>query len=64
MITYPSVHAPADWRYESYDGVQVQVPATWGFGGAPLHADFFHGRLASCGANQAPCSRRPTPRRT
>lgn len=53
VITYPSVHAPADWRYESYDGVQVQVPATWGFGGAPLHADFFHGRLAACGANQA-----------
>ncbi len=53
VITYPTVHAPADWRYESYDGVQVQVPATWGFGGAPLHADFLHGRLASCGANQA-----------
>jgi hypothetical protein len=53
VITYPSVHAPADWRYESYDGVQVQVPATWAFGGAPLHADFFHGRLAACGANQA-----------
>jgi hypothetical protein len=53
VITYPSVHAPADWRYESYDGVQVRVPATWGFGGAPVHADFFHGRLASCGANQA-----------
>ena len=53
VITYPSVHAPADWRYESYDGVQVQVPATWGYGGAPLHADFLHGRLAACGANQA-----------
>jgi hypothetical protein len=53
VITYPSVHAPTDWRYESYDGVQVQVPATWGFGGAPLHADFLHGRLAACGANQA-----------
>ncbi len=53
VITYPSVHAPADWRYESYDGVQVRVPATWGFGGAPLHADFFHGRLAACGANRA-----------
>jgi len=53
VITYPSVQAPADWRYESYAGVQVRVPATWGFGGAPLRADFFHGRLASCGANQA-----------
>ncbi len=53
VITYPSVQAPTDWRYESYDGVQVQVPATWGFGGSPLHADFFRGRLAACGANQA-----------
>jgi DNA-directed RNA polymerase specialized sigma24 family protein len=53
VITYPTVHAPADWRYESYDGVQVQVPATWGYGGAPMQADFLHGRLAACGANQA-----------
>jgi len=53
VITYPSVQAPTDWRYESYDGVQVQVPATWGFGGSPLHADFLQGRLGACGANQA-----------
>jgi hypothetical protein len=53
VITYPAVHVPTDWRYESYDGVQVQVPATWGFGGAPLHADFLHGRLGACGTNQA-----------
>lgn len=53
VITYPTVHAPADWRYESYDGVQVQVPATWGYGGAPMQADFLRGRLAACGANQA-----------
>ena len=53
VITYPSVHAPADWRYESYAGVQVRVPAAWGFGGAPLRADFFGGRLGACGANQA-----------
>ncbi len=53
VITYPAVHVPTDWRYESYDGVQVRVPATWGFGGAPLRADFFDGRLGACGANQA-----------
>ena len=29
------------------------MPATWGFGGAPLRADFFDGRLGACGANQA-----------
>ena len=27
---------PADWRYESYDGVQVRVPPDWGWGGAPI----------------------------
>ncbi len=53
VITYPSVHVPTDWRYESYDGVQVQVPADWGFGGAPIRASFFQGRLGACGANQA-----------
>ena len=53
VITYPSVHVPTDWRYESYDGVQVRVPATWGFGGAPIAADFFHGRLAGCGTDRA-----------
>ncbi len=53
VITYPSVHVPTDWRYESYAGVQVRVPATWGFGGAPIAADFFHGRLAGCGTDRA-----------
>ena len=53
VITYPSVHAPDDWRYESYAGVQVRVPETWGYGGAPLRADFAGGRLGACGANQA-----------
>ena len=45
VITYPSVHVPTDWRYESYDGVQVQVPADWGFGGAPIRASFFQGQI-------------------
>jgi hypothetical protein len=53
VITYPSVHVPTNWRYESYDGVQVRVPATWGFGGAPIPAPFFHGRLAGCGTDRA-----------
>jgi hypothetical protein len=26
---------PEDWRYESYAGVQVRVPADWGWGGSP-----------------------------
>ena len=53
VISYPSVHVPTDWRYESYDGVQVRVPATWGFGGAPIPVAFFHGRLAGCGTDRA-----------
>ena len=54
VITYPSVHVPTDWRYESYDGVQVQVPADWGFGGAPIAGRrSSSGRLGACGANQA-----------
>jgi hypothetical protein len=53
VITYPSVHVPTDWRYESYDGVQVRVPATWGFGGAPIPVDFFPGHLAGCGSDRA-----------
>jgi hypothetical protein len=27
---------PSDWRFESFDGVQVRVPPTWGWGGAPM----------------------------
>jgi len=54
VITYPSVTAPTSWRVESYDGVQVRVPSTWGWGGAPVRADYFRGdKLGACGANQA-----------
>jgi hypothetical protein len=54
VISYPSVTAPTSWRVESYDGVQVRVPATWGWGGAPIRADYFEGdKLGACGANQA-----------
>ncbi len=54
VIRYPSVTVPAVWRTESYDGVQVRVPDTWGWGGAPIRSDAFAGqRLGACGANQA-----------
>lgn len=54
-ISYPSTDTPPTWRYESYAGVQVQVPPAWGWGGAPMHSDIFHGRdsLGSCGASTA-----------
>ena len=53
--SYPSTQAPQSWRYESYAGVQVQVPADWGWGGAPLRMDIFHGKdsLGSCGSSSA-----------
>jgi DNA-directed RNA polymerase specialized sigma24 family protein len=54
VITYPKVSVPTTWRVESYGGVQVRVPSTWGWGGAPIHADYFGGnRLGACGSNQA-----------
>ncbi|WP_151083981.1 sigma-70 family RNA polymerase sigma factor [Nocardioides cynanchi] len=54
VITYPRVSVPESWRVESYAGVQVRVPSTWGWGGAPIRADFFGGNgLGSCGAGTA-----------
>src|SRR4051794_27114468 len=55
VVGYPSVDAPQSWRTESYAGVQVQVPADWGWGGAPLRMDIFHGKdsLGSCGSATA-----------
>lgn len=54
VVHYPSGSVPAAWRYESYGGVQVQVPATWGWGGAPIHSEVFGGSgLGGCGADQA-----------
>lgn len=50
---YTGVSIPKDWRYESYDGVQLRVPPAWGWGGAPVRGTFNNGRLGSCGANQA-----------
>jgi DNA-directed RNA polymerase specialized sigma24 family protein len=53
-ITYPRVTVPTTWRAESYAGVQVRVPSTWGWGGAPIRADYFGGRgLGACGADSA-----------
>jgi hypothetical protein len=55
VIRYPAPDVPRAWRYESYAGVQVQVPPTWGWGGSPIHSDIFHGKdsLGSCGSAQA-----------
>jgi hypothetical protein len=43
---------PDDWRYESYDGVQVRVPPTWGWGGAPM-SPTGDGQLYDCGSSAA-----------
>jgi hypothetical protein len=53
-VTYPTVRVPADWRTESYGAVQVQVPATWGWGAAPFRSDIFgKGLLGGCGSDRA-----------
>lgn len=54
VISYPHVSVPGDWRVESYAGVEIRVPVTWGFGGSPVRSDSFGGRhLGGCGANEA-----------
>jgi DNA-directed RNA polymerase specialized sigma24 family protein len=54
VITYPKVAVPTTWRVESYGGVQIGVPGTWGWGGAPIRADYFGGnKLGGCGADEA-----------
>ncbi len=55
VISYPKTVAPATWRYESYAGVQLRVPDTWGWGASPVRASIFSGphHLGSCGTNQA-----------
>lgn len=55
VITYPHVDAPTDWRVESYAGVEIRVPATWGFGASPVRSDSFGGarHLGACGTNVA-----------
>jgi hypothetical protein len=55
IISYPKVHAPETWRYESYAGVQLRVPDTWGWGASPVRSSIFAGprHLGSCGTNEA-----------
>jgi DNA-binding CsgD family transcriptional regulator len=55
VIKYPHVDVPTSWRYESYAGVEVQVPATWGWGASPVRSGYFAGprHLGACGSNQA-----------
>jgi DNA-directed RNA polymerase specialized sigma24 family protein len=53
MMRYAGVSIPSGWRYESYAGVQLRVPPTWGWGGAPIRGTFNDGRLGSCGTSQA-----------
>jgi hypothetical protein len=55
VISYPKTDAPATWRYESYAGVQLQVPDTWGWGASPIRSSIFSGpqHLGSCGTDQA-----------
>ena len=55
VITYPHVDVPQTWRTESYAGVQLQVPDTWGWGASPVTSDHFAGprHLGACGSNQA-----------
>ena len=49
------VDVPGSWRYESYAGVQLRVPDTWGWGGAPIRATHFGGpgHLGACGTSEA-----------
>jgi hypothetical protein len=55
VISYPQVDVPQTWRYESYAGVQLRVPDTWGWGGSPVTSAFFAGarHLGACGSNEA-----------
>jgi hypothetical protein len=54
-ITYSHVDVPPTWRYESYAGVQIRVPSTWGWGSSPVTSESFSGpgHLGSCGSNEA-----------
>jgi hypothetical protein len=46
--THPSSEGhPRGWRVESYDGVELRVPTSWGWGGTPDHVQ---GRLVQCHA--------------
>ena len=55
VITYPHVAVPTGWRVESFAGVELRVPATWGYGASPVPTDGpgYPRHLAGCGSNQA-----------
>jgi hypothetical protein len=55
VITYQKVDVPESWRHESYAGVELQVPDTWGWGGSPVRSSFFAGprHLGACGSTVA-----------
>lgn len=38
-----AIVVPDDWRWESYDGVQLRVPPDWGWGGSPFVENFGDG---------------------
>lgn len=40
---------PANWRVESYDGVQLRVPPDWGWGGVPVHTTIGDEEFLTCG---------------
>lgn len=44
---------PAQWRAESYRGVQVWVPPDWGWGGAPFAPAWEPGKIMDCGGLRA-----------
>lgn len=44
---------PADWRVESYGGIQVRVPPEWGWGGAPFTSEWSGSKPLGCGATTA-----------
>lgn len=44
---------PADWRVESYGGVQLWVPPTWGWGGAPFEPSWSKGEILDCSGGRA-----------
>ncbi len=44
----PAPAVPADWRVESYNGIQLRVPPGWGWGGTPSHLPGSEG-LGFCG---------------
>jgi hypothetical protein len=55
VVTDPAMPpgAPDDWRVESYGGIQVRLPPTWGWGGAPFEESWTEGRVTGCGSTTA-----------